>query len=174
MKRPWATCLPKKGAWALTRHGCWYFFRAVWVWRQPTRYVWRVWADGPPRDWRAQVAKARYDVKKPSSIDSVGGIPLHHYLDPLFKKDYPHLYDAMASAAYEDNSRKGAGLLIIKPRARMLSLTLKVDGSGLMIRCEGETFAAALKALNALLATEAPPWEEDPYTVSKGPSKRKS
>jgi hypothetical protein len=173
MRRPWGTKLPRKGLWALTLHGCWYFYRSLYEWCQPTRYVWRVWPDRPPRDWRYQVEKGRWDLKKPSSIESVGGIPLHHFLDPLLKKEYPRLYDALGSAAYEDGSRKGPGMLIVKPRGHGLSLTLKVEGSGLMIRCEGETWQAALKALDALLATDTPPWEDDPYTVSKVPKRKK-
>jgi hypothetical protein len=172
MRRPWAIRLPRKGAYVATRHGCWYFFRSTYEWGQPTRYVWRVWPDEVPRDWRYRLENERWIVKKPSSIESVGGIPLHYFLDPLLKKDYPRLYDALASAAYEDGTKKGPGMLILKPRGRVLSLTLKVEGSGLMMRCEGDTWAASLKALDALLATDTPPWEEDPYTVVKGPKKR--
>lgn len=112
-------------------------------------------------------------MKKPDKVESVNGVSPPHFIDPSMKREYPRLYDAMASSCYEDGSRKGAGLLIIKPRSRTLSLTLKVDGSGLMLRCEGDSWVAALKALDALLAADPCPWEEDPYHVTKTPGKRK-
>jgi len=110
-------------------------------------------------------------MRKPSKDDLTAGSEMPHYYDPVMKKVYPWLYDALASSTYSDGSKKGPGMLIIKPRSKVLSATLKVEGSGLMLRCEGDTLDTLFKALDALLGTDPCPWEEDPYQVTKAPKR---
>lgn len=111
-------------------------------------------------------------MRKPTVDAGSTGVPPYHFTDPKVQKAYPKLFEAMASSVYDDGSKKGPGMLIIKPRARGLSVTLKVENSGLMLRTEGETWEEMMSALEALLRADTPPWEEDPYQVVKGPKKK--
>lgn len=174
MKRPFATRIPRCGSFVLRGRLGFRFWSDRASWGSPTRYTFHLWTGPVPDNWmRILLDQIRgRNVKKPLGGRESRRRP--YFDDDSFQADYPNLYEAMASSSYEDGTPKGPGVLIIKGRDHQVSLSLKIEGSGLMIRLAGPGLVEVLLALDALLGSDAAPWEEDPYAAASGARKKKS
>jgi hypothetical protein len=137
------------------------------------RYVRLRFGGTPPPDWRRRVREEVYRVKKPGSKPGEKLARPDYFDDDTFAMKWPNLFEALAASGWEDGTPKGPGVLIIKGRNRAVSCTLKIDGTGLMLRWEAPSFEEALAAGETVLATGEAPWEEDPYAGGNGGGKKR-
>lgn len=112
-------------------------------------------------------------MKPPAALGEANGQPRPHA--ELQERDlvWAHLMGVLLDSTYDSGEKKGAGILIIKPRQRQMSGTLKIEGSGLMLPLVADGLLNLLDAYDALLGTGIAPWEKDPYASGEAPPKRK-
>lgn len=173
MQRPWKRLLPRKGVEVLRGGVAWRFWSERTEWGSPMRYAWMAVGTRPPLNWRYLIQQRSARVKKPGSAPGEKLVRPDYFDDDTFAMQYPHLFEALAASGWEDGTPKGPGVLIIKGRNRVVSCTLKIDGTGLMFRWEAPNVAEAFTAGDAALGTGEAPWEEDPYAGGNGGRKKK-
>ena len=119
-----------------------------------------------PTEWK------EYEVKRPEIIGGEGAESVPHATPGKALEKFPNLSAALLHSRWDDGEAKNPGILVIRPFGGTWKATLKIDGTGMVMRAESQEYNGLLPALEALLGAETPPWEPDPYAKPIGKKKR--
>lgn len=96
-----------------------------------------------------------------------------HFQPGELAKSHPLLVAALANSKWEDGTPKKAGELLIHCYSKVLYATLRLKGTGYQLQVEVPELLLVNDAVEAALALETPPWEENLYDKAVAPKKGK-
>jgi len=160
------------GRWITSRWGrAW----VLWSWHKWRGISYPSWIEPAGRPWLSITGISEEEkraVRRPEiSADKVGGGSLDIPLGKMLQR-CDRLADLLCSGAWDDGALKGQRTLMVFIDGGMVRCIVKVESPPLKMSAIGKNLDEALVALDALLGSSDPPWEQDTYRNGKPPRKK--